>query len=110
VISAQGNRYRACLDNFLYGCLERRQSDFDVAGVHLHITGVVDLQISQTIGSQRQRGPRSVVWQIIGHPDGLRPEAGTGAVGGASVERRSQDHNIGIRIAGLVVKIALWHA
>ena len=48
--------------------------------------------------------------EVVGHPNGLRAEAGASTVGGAAIERCPQDHDIGIRIAGLVVKIAFRHA
>ena len=47
--------------------------------------------------------------QVVGHPDGLRPEAGAGPVGRAAVERRAQDHHIGVGVAAVVVEVALRH-
>ena len=110
VVPAKGDRYRPGPGHLLHRRLERRQGDLDVAGVHLHITGVVDLRSAQTVGPQCQRRPRSVVWQVVGHPDGLRAEPGAGSVGGAAVERRPQDHDVRVGVAALVVQIAFRHA
>ena len=110
MITTEGNRDGPGLNHLLHRRLQRRQRDLDVAGVHLHITGVVDVQVLQAVGPQCQRGPRSVVRQIVGHPDGLRPEPSSGAIGGAPVERRPQDHHVGIGVAGRVVEIAFRHA
>ena len=107
MIPAERERDRSGLRDLLHRRLERRQGDLDVAGVHLDVTGVVDLEVAQPVGPQRQRGSRPVVRQVVGHPDGLRPEAGAGPVGGAAVERRTQDHHIGVGVAAVVVEVAL---
>ena len=44
VVPTQGKRYRPGPGDLLDRGLERRKGDLDVAGVHLHITGVVDLR------------------------------------------------------------------
>jgi len=54
MVPAQGNRYRPGSNHLLDGRLERRQRDLDITGVHLHITGVIDLEVLQPVGPQRQ--------------------------------------------------------
>ena len=54
MVPAQGNRYRPGSNHLLDDRLERRQRDLDITGVHLHITGVIDLEVLQPVGPQRQ--------------------------------------------------------
>ena len=47
---------------------------------------------------------------VIGAPNGLRTEPGTGSIGGSAIERRTQDHHIGLSEAGRVLEIGLRDA
>ena len=48
--------------------------------------------------------------QVVGEPDGLRPETGAGPVGGAAVEGRAQDDGAGGAETGRVVEVGCGHA
>src|SRR4029450_370918 len=109
MVPAQREWYRASLSDLLNRGLERWQCDFDVTGVHLNVTGVVDLEVLQAVGPQCQRGSRSVVRQVVGHSNCLRTEAGAGPIGGAAVERRPQDHDVRVGVATLVLQVAFRH-
>jgi len=94
VVAAKDHRDRAaarhCLHRPLQGC-QRRD---DVAGVHLDVTGVPDHEVGQPVGPQGEARPQPVVRQVVRHPDGLRPEARTRAMGGPPVERCTQDDDV----------------
>ena len=49
MVPTKGKRYRAGPGDLLHRRLECRKGNLDVAGVHLHIAGVVDLQVSQSV-------------------------------------------------------------
>jgi hypothetical protein len=74
---------------------ERRQGPLDVAGRHLDVAGVQDAQVAQPVDPQGEVRARPVVRQVVRRPDGLRSEAGPGAVRGAAVEGRADDHDVG---------------
>ena len=52
----------------------------------------------------------AIVRQIAGLPDVLRPEPRAGAVGGAPVEWRAQDHHVGARVGRRVRPVTPGHA
>ena len=81
-----------------------------VAGEHLDVARVVHPQVRQPVGAQRQGRPRSVVREVTGLADVLRPESGAGTVGGPAVERRAEDHHVGAREGGRVGPVAPGHA
>ena len=106
VVAAEGDRDRAGPDHLLHCGLQRRQRGLDVSGVHLDVTGVIDLQVAQSVGPQGQRGPGSVVRQVVGHPDRLR--ARTGCRTGRRCRRRTgaQDHHVGVGVRLGLVEVA----
>jgi hypothetical protein len=55
-------------------------------------------------------GLTSTTSRLPVRPQRAELDVGTGAVGGAAVEGRAQDHDVGVGIAGLVVKITFGHA
>ena len=66
VVAAEGDRDRAGPDHLLHCGLQRRQRGLDVSGVHLDVTRVVDREVAQPVDPQGQRGPGTVVRQVVG--------------------------------------------
>ena len=106
VVAAEHDGDRACAGHLLDGRLEPAEGRLDVAGRHLDVAGVDDPEVLQRVGAQRQRGPRAVVRQVVGHPDGLRAEARARPVRRATVERRADDHDVRVGVRRLVVEVA----
>ena len=106
VITAEDDRDRTGSGGLLDGGLQRRQGHLDVAGVHLDVPGVIDVQVQQTVGPQRQRRPGPVMREVVGHPDRLRSEPGAGPIGRTAVERSADDHHIGVGVGIRFVEIA----
>ena len=74
VVTAKDDRQGPGPSDLLDGGLEQRQCRLDVSGVHLDIAGIDDLEVDQAVRSQRETRPRTVVREIVGHPDGHRSE------------------------------------
>ena len=109
VVAAEDQRDGAVAGHLVHRGLQVAHGPGRVAGEHLHVPGVVDAQILQAVGAQRQRGPGPVVRQVVGLPDVLRAEPGPGPVGGAAVERGPDDHHVGVRVAGRVGPVTAVH-
>jgi hypothetical protein len=92
VVAAEDHRDGARLGDILYGRLQAVERLPALDADHLDVPRVDDGQVAQRVDAERKVWPGSVVRQVVGHPDGLRPEPGTGPVGGARVVRRA-DHD-----------------
>ena len=89
---------------------EHTEGTLDVAGRHLDVARVDHPQVLEAVGPQRQRGPRAVVRQVVGHPDGLRAEPRARPVRRTPVEGRTDHDDVRTRVGGLVVEVAGGHA
>ena len=98
VVAAEHERDRARRGHRVDRLLQVAHRPGGVAGEQLDVARVVDPQVLQRVDAQRERRPRPVVRQVAGLPDVLRPEPGAGPVRGAAVERRAQDHYVGVGV------------
>ena len=99
VVAAEHQRDRARRGHRVDRLLQVAHRPGGVAGEHLDVACVVDPQVPQPVDPQRERRPRPVVRQVAGLPDVLRPEPGARPVRGAAVERRAEDHHVGVGVA-----------
>jgi hypothetical protein len=110
VVAAQDHRDGAAGTRLEHGFLEPPQGQLGVARRHLHVTGIGDAEFHQRVDAQREVRAGAVVRQVIGEPDRLRAEPGTGPVRGSPVKRRPDDHDVGAGPPGRIRQICPWHA
>ena len=95
VVPAEDQRDGAGRGDGVHRILQGPEGALDLAGRHLDVAGVDDPDVLEGVDAQRHVRARAVLRQVVGLPDGHRPEPGARPVGRAAVERRPDDHHVG---------------
>ncbi len=74
VITAEDHRQRAGLAHLVHRLLETAQRGLGVPRGHLRVAGVHHRELGQRVDAERQVRPGSIVRQVVGAADRLRPE------------------------------------
>ena len=94
VVTTQNNRDGTSLSNLLDLYFQRCTRGGCITGKHFDVTGVYHAHVLQSINAHRQRRARTIMRQVVGHPNSLWPHASTGAIGRSTVKGCTHDHHI----------------
>ena len=100
MVTAENQRHSPGGGHGVHSLLQITHRPRRVTREHLDVACVVDPQILQAVDPHRQRRSRPVVWQVARLADVLRTEPRSGAMRGAPVERRPDDHDVGVGVGG----------
>ena len=88
---------------------KRLETEFEIAGSDLDVPGVHNRELLERVDAGREMRPVHVGAEIVGLSNSLRPEASAPAVGGAPVDRRSEDDDVRLDSREIVQSGPLGH-